>query len=266
MVYVVRFLSDMTPGALLSVLDAAIPAASGLTAVRLWYSGLYRRYPVLFAYMTFGAIDGLVPEVFDARRPAYFWVWICTQPMVWLLNILVVRELCRVVLEKHPGVVTIGRWVMYAGVVLAAFLSFLSLLPHIDSAMPARSRILEYWVAAGRGISFSLAIFLLLMLFAVSRYPVRLSRNVVLNAVLFTYCFLSDSLTAILSTIFDRRMNPWVSVAVSAAEVACLLLWFFRLTPEGEQARFDWIHFAPEYEKRVLSRLDALSSIVTGGG
>ena len=62
------------------------------------------------------------------------------QPLQWGLDILVVRELCSVVFEKHPGLVTLGRWGMYTGVIMSAFLSFLSLLPHINSTMPARSR------------------------------------------------------------------------------------------------------------------------------
>jgi hypothetical protein len=173
-----------------------------------------------------------------------------------------VRELCRVVLEHHPGLVTLGRWGMYIGVAVSAFISFLSLLPHINSSMPARSQLLAYWVAGGRGVTFGLVIFLILMMFALGRYPVHLSRNVTLNAVLFTVVFLLDSLAAILRTIFDRRMNPWVAATVSAVEVGCFVLWFLRLSAEGENRQANWIHFGPEYEKRMLQRLDALNQLV----
>jgi hypothetical protein len=252
----------MVPSTLLGILQSAIAVAGGLTAFRLWHTGLYRRYPVLFSYMTFAAAYSVVPVLVDTRRVTYFWIWIVSEPIQWGLDILVVRELCQVVLEKYPGLVTLGRWGMYTGLVVAAFLSFLSLLPHINSTMPARSRRVAYWVATGRGVTFALAIFLILMLFALSRYPVHLSRNVILNAVLFTLVFLSDSLEAILRTIFDTHMNPWLAAGVSAAETAWLLIWFFRLSPEGEHTQFDWIHFGPEYEKRVLRRLDTLNRIV----
>ena len=252
----------MVPSILASVLQASIALAAGLTAFRLQHTGLYRRYPLLFAYMIFVAIYSLAPVAMDTRRPAYFWVWTMCQPIQWGLDILVVRELCSVILEKHPGLVTLGRWGMYAGVIVAAFLSFLSLLPHIKSAMPARSRHVAYWVAAGRGVTLALAILLILMLFALSRYPVHLSRNAILNAVLFTLVFLSDCLEAIVRTVFDTHLNPWVAAALSAAEAAWLLLWFLRLSPAGEQRQFDWIRFSPEYEKRVLQRLDALNRIV----
>jgi hypothetical protein len=128
--------------------------------------------------------------------------------------------------------------------------------------MSARSRRVAYWIAGGRGVTFALAIFLILMLFALSRYPVHLSRNVILNALLFTVVFLSDSLDAILRTIFDTGMKPWMVATDSLVETACLLLWFFQLKPDGEHLRFDWIRFGPEYEKRVLERLETLSRVV----
>ena len=254
----------MVPSTLITVLEAGISITAGLTAFRLRQTGLYRRYPVLFSYMIFVAVYGIPPLVMDTRRRAYFWTWACCQPIQWGLDILMVNELCRVILEKHPGLVTLGRWGMYVGVVTAASLSFLSLLPHINSTMPARSRLMAYWVATGRGVTLALAVFLILMLFALSRYPVHLSRNVILNAVLFTLVFLSDSLEGILRTIFDRHMNPWAAAAVSCAEIACFLLWFFRLNPEGEHAKLALIRFGPEYEKRVLERLDALNRILSG--
>ena len=255
----------MVPSLLLSFLQAAICFTTGLTAFRLATTNLHRRYPLLFCYMVFSAVYSLSPIVWDTRGRLYFWTWIYCQPVEWAFDILVVRELCRLILEKHPGLVTLGRWGMYAGVFLAGFLSYLSLLPHIHSSMPARSRLIAYWVVAGRGVTFGLAIFLILMLFATSRYPVHLSRNVVLNAGLFTVVFLSSSLEAILRTIFDRRMSPWLATALTGVEIVCFFVWFSRLSVEGEHTQFNWIRFGPEYEKRMLHRLDTLNRIVAGG-
>jgi len=70
---------------------------------------------------------------------------------------------------------------------------------------------------------------------------------------------------AILSAIFDRRLNPWVSVALQSAQAACLVLWFFCLTSEGELARIEWIHFGAEYEKRVLRRLETINQFMRSG-
>jgi hypothetical protein len=244
------------------ILQLAISLAAGLTAARLATTGLHRRYPVLFTYMAFVALYGIAPDILDTRGSRYFWTWVFCEPVQWTLDILVVRELCRVILEKYPGLATMGRWTMYAGVAIVAFFSFLSLLPHIHSTMSRRSRVLAYWMATGRGVTFALVIFLLLMLLALSRYPVHLSRNVILNALLFTLVFLFDSLEALLRTIFDVRMSPWLSDSLAAVQVVWLSLWFLRLSQDGEHRQFDWIRFRPDYERRMLDRLDALNSVL----
>jgi hypothetical protein len=252
----------MTQASLLTCFELVKAVAAGVTATRLYRSGLYQRYPFLFSFMAFLALYSLCPIILNTRGAAYFWTWIVCQPVVWILDLLVVRELCRVVLERYPGLFTLGRWLMYIGVAASAVLSFLSLLPHIQSTMPARSKILGYWVAANRGVTLSLVIFLFLMLLAVSRYPVRLSRNAILNAVLFTVCFLSDSLGSILSAIFDMQLSPSVTVTMAGVEAVCLVVWLFCLTPDGEHSCFQWIHFGHAYEERVLSRLDALNRVL----
>jgi hypothetical protein len=249
----------MTTSALLSVFQVVISAAAGLIALRLYRSRLHRRYPALFSYMAFQAVYSLCPVVLDVRASAYFWSWTFAEPTQWALEILLVRELCHVVLERYRGLVSLGRWVMYIGVAVAALLSLLALLPHIRSTMPARSKVIGYWMAADRGISLSLVIFLLLMLLAVSRYPVRLSRNVILNAALFTFCFTCDSLGAVVRTVFDVRLSPSVNVILSGIAASCFVTWLSCLTPEGEHVHFDWIRFAPEYEGHALARLDALN-------
>src|ERR1017187_8235390 len=236
--------------------------ASALIAVRLYRSQLFRRYPALFAYMVFHVPFDMFPLVLNVKSPAYFWFWCTSIPFAWVLNILVVRELCRVVLERHQGLYTLGRWVMYGGVALSGVLTLLSLLPRIDSTLPARSRVLWYALAADRGIGLGLAIFLLLMIFAVSRYPVRLSRNVLLNASLFTMDYLANTLATILVVVFDKRLGGTVNSAITILNAVCIVVWFFCLTPAGELAHVEWIHFGADYERRVLDRLDALNRVL----
>src|ERR1039458_958262 len=101
---------------LLLDLQMVCTLASALIAGRLYRSGLFRRYPALFSYMVFHALYGIFPLVLKSNSPAYFWFWCVAFPFVWALNIPMVRELCRIVLERHQGLYTLGRWVMYTGV------------------------------------------------------------------------------------------------------------------------------------------------------
>jgi hypothetical protein len=247
---------------LFSMIQILCTLASGLIAVRLCRSRLFRRYPALFAYMVFRVADGIFPLVVKASSIAYFWIWCAFCPVVWVLNMLVVRELCRIVLERHQGLFTLGRWVMYGAVATSGVLSILSMLPRISSTLPARSRLIWYALAADRGIHLGLVTFLLLMLFAVSRYPVRLSRNILLNAFVFTAYYLANSLTSLIQAVFDMRVSRTVDAAMLMIDAVCMVAWFFCLTPAGELAHVEWMHFGADYETRVLNRLDSLNRVL----
>ena len=244
----------------------AISLGAGLTAFRLWQSGLRRQYPYIFVYMSFLTADSFLAGSLNPKTAFYFCFWIVTQPILWTLDILVVREICWAVLQRHPGLATLGRWLMYAGVFTSGLISLLTLLPRISPTLTTRSRVLVYWVGAGRGITFALAVFLVLMIFAVSRYPVPLGRNALLNAVLYTLCFLCDSMVGILRTIFDMHLNPWLPVALNTVQAICLLVWAYGLNSEGERARFQLIHFDLSYERRVLERLELLNGMIRSAG
>src|SRR5207248_4908074 len=144
----------------------------------------HRRYPVFFWYFCFRVLNGLWPFFFDLKSNAYIYIWEATEPVNLIFYIWVVLELCALVLERHKGLYSLGRWAMALGMVISVGLSILTLLPKITPAMPQRSRSLGYFFATDRGVTFCLAIFLLLMLFLLSRYPVPLSRNVVLHVTL----------------------------------------------------------------------------------
>ena len=225
-------------------------------------SELHRAYPFLFAYLVFLAPDSLGPLVMDLRSRAYFRFWLITEPINWAFEILVVRELCGLVLARYKGLCSLGRWTMYAGIAISGAISLASMLPRIPDALSHRSRLLFYWYGADRGINFALGIFLILMVLAASRYPVPVSRNVVLNASVFTAVFLSSTLASLLRTVFDFRVSSQTNVMLTAVNAASLAVWLFVLTPKGEEIRVELAHFHPEHETRILQRLDQINRLV----
>jgi len=249
------------PGhALVLFFQIASLLGSGLTATKLLATGLHRRYPVFFSYFIFRVANGIWPFFFDVKSNAYSYLWAWTEPLILVFYVWVVLELCGLVLERHRGLYSLGRWAMGLGMVVSLTLSFLSLLPKITPAMPQRTRKLGYFYAADRGVTFCLAIFLLLMLFLLSRYPVPLSRNVILHATLYTVFFLSNTLNVILSSVFGLRLYTAVDTALMGVSTACALAWAFLLTPKGEEVRMTIPHFGPEHEERLLYQLDSLNT------
>jgi hypothetical protein len=236
-----------------------------LIAAKLYRSGLYRRYRVFFTYFLFRVANGVVPLLADLKSPVYFYLWVFTEPLIWMFYVWVVLELCRLVLERHRGLYTLGKWAMYAGMAVSVTLSFLSVLAKFKAATPQRSisfhnSIIGYFLAADRGVTFCMAIFVLLMLLLLSRYPVRLSRNIVLHTTLYTIYFMSSTLGVILSSVFGVHLFTKIDLGLRTVSALCILAWLIFLTPKGEEVRVNMPHFTPEDEKRILFHFDALNS------
>jgi hypothetical protein len=248
------------PGhALVSFFQVAAVVGSGLTAAKLLFTGLHRRYRVFFWYFCFRVANGIWPFFFDLKSNAYAYLWALTDLVSLLFYVLVVMELCRLVLERHPGLYSLSRWAMGFGIVASLTLSFLSLLPKITPAMTQSSRKLGYFYAGDRGVTFCLAVFLLLMLFLLSRYPVPLSRNVILHFAIYTIFFLSNTLSLIFSSVFGLKLYRAVDIGLMGVSTACALAWAFLLNPKGEEVRLTIPHLGAEHEERLLYQLDSLN-------
>jgi hypothetical protein len=249
----------MPGNALVLFFQAVSLLGSALTAIKLFRSGLYRRYRVFFWYFLFRVPNGIWPLVFPIKSALYFWLYVITDPLNWIFYILVVRELVGLVLEKYKGLYTLGRWAMYFSLAVSVTLSILSLLPRFTPTTPQRSKGIPLLLATDRGVTFSLAIFLVLMVFFVSRYPVSLGRNVVVHTVLYTTFFLSNTLSGLLKSVFGLRQYALADTALMGVAAACVFAWFFLLSPQGEEVQVNLPSYGPESEKRILLHLDALN-------
>jgi hypothetical protein len=238
--------------------------ACGLTAIKLGLTGLYRRYRALLASLCLRFL-GLTLVLFWFRdnlsSGAYQKFWIVYTPLTWIVNILVVLELYSLVLEKHKGLSTLGRWVQYAGLTISILISGLTLLPQIQSvdARP-QSVIVGYYYAIERGIDLSLVVFLLFILLWLTRYPVPLSRNVLVHSVVYSMLFLSNTLSLLARVFFGLQLSRSVSTFMLGIFAACTLVWLIFLNPKGEEVRVSVPRFGPEQEQRILSQLEALNS------
>jgi hypothetical protein len=248
-----------------TVFQAISILGCSLTVIRLLSSGLYRRYPVFTCYFAFLAIDDIWPVVLPQKSDWYFYCFIYTEPLLRIFCVFAVLELYRLLLERYKGLYSLGRWAMYGVSAISVIVSGLMLLPHITPAMPQRSVRLGYTAAFDRGVDFSLTIFILLSLLFLSQYPVKLSRNLVVHASLYSAYFLSRGTYTLFRRSIPRHHDQLVSIldlVFSGIVAACTIAWFLLLSPEGEQVTADRIRFSPEYEARMLGKLDALNQIL----
>jgi hypothetical protein len=253
----------MDPGAaLVKFLELVIVAGCAVTGVKLFLNGLFRRYRALTSYLVFRAfVTGTALLFFDkSSSPEYMKFWILTEPIIWVFYVLNVIELYSLVLEKHRGLYTLGRWFLYAGLSISVVISGLALLPKLNGGTAQVSKVMGYYIAIERGVDFALLIFLLLILLWLTQYPVPLSRNVVIHSLAYSILFLSSSAGLFVRAVFGIQVSTSVSTFFLGIGTACILIWLVFLTPKGEEVRVSLPIFGPEQEQRILSHLEALNN------
>ena len=252
----------MSSATLTKIFLAVSILGSTLTIARIIGSGLARRYRAFCIFFLFRIIDLLYPLFLNPRSNLYAWVWVCTEPVQRILCVLAVVELYRLILEQYRGLYSLGRWVLYLSSGVAVLISIASLLPHITPSMPQKSRYLGYVFAFNRGVDLSLVIIIIVMLLFLSRFPVTLSRNVLVHAGLYSVFFLSSSMYLLLGTVLGLKARTEVNLIFFGVTAACTVAWFFLLTPAGERVKASRFKFSPEYERRALGQLDALNQVL----
>ncbi|HEY9141465.1 MAG TPA: hypothetical protein VIN93_11270 [Bryobacteraceae bacterium] len=233
---------------------------SALVAAKLYRNGLWRKYPIFFAYFVLRVPNFVWPLMVDTGSPVYLWLFLVTSPVFVIFYVLLVAELYRLILKKYRGMETMGRWVMYTASAASVVLSVLALLPRFTPAMPQRSRDLGYEYALERGIDLSLVVFILLMLLFLSRFPIPLSRNVVVHAAIFTLYFLAAALGLLLHALWGINLSAELSLSLSCVSLLCVGAWLLLLNPAGENVPAHLPLLGSGDEEKILRELDAVNA------
>ncbi|MEO8598059.1 MAG: hypothetical protein ABI759_32365 [Candidatus Solibacter sp.] len=249
------------------ILRAVLLLASALMVVKLWRTGLHRRYPVFFAFVIFRIPNSIWPFYVEITSDAYFYFWIITEPVAQIFYLLLVAELYQSVLERYKGLYTLGRWVMYSSVAIAITISALTLIPNINPTVPEHSRYMFYCIAVERGLETALALFIILILCFVSFFPLRLPRNVRVHALVFSIYFLSSTFVLLMRTLFGTTFSYAVNTtAVLGVSAASMIAWLTLLRSAGEDAQHVAAPLPPEQESRLLTQLDAINAALLKSG
>ena len=250
----------MTSAVLVSCLKAVALLGSVLMALKLYRTGLYRRYPVFFAFFLFRIPNSIWPLFLEVSSPLYQKVWVLTELIEFGFYVLMVLELYKLVLEKYKGLYSLGRWALYLSLAISVSISAISLLPRIKPTMPQSSRIMLYVLATERGIQTGLAIFIILILCFLSFFPVKLSRNVRMHALVFSIFFLSNTFVVLMRSLFGLRLADVVNTVLLAVTAASVVAWLTLLRVAGEDLPHEPVLYGQEHESRLLAHLDSLNA------
>jgi hypothetical protein len=251
----------MPGAALLDFLQFIIVGACFAGAFKLWRTGLSKKYRALIAYLLFSGLYSIAILTFfrNFHTPAYRLYWDVTQPLTWFFSVWLILELYSLILEKHKGLATLGRWAQYAGFSLATVISLVVMMPQIRAGSQGSKAIARYYYAVERGVDCGMLVFLLVILFWLTQYPVPLSRNVLVHSFVYTTLFLTDSLALFARMFFGTQLWASAATALNVVFALCLLAWVILLTPKGEETRMRLLHFTADDEERVLAQLESLN-------
>jgi hypothetical protein len=232
----------------------------GLLLWKLWGERLAGIYPFFSSYLAYRFVRGVVLYSLPYNTNAYGWVWMVTEPLAWVLYILVVLELYSLVLRNYKGIATLGRWTLMGALGLSIVISALTLWA--DLSNPAeRFPILLYFTAIERGIVSSLAIFLLLITAFLVWYPVPLSRNVVVYSVVYSVYFLSTTMGFVVRNIAGNEATSTVHLVLMSVTVCCLVAWIVLLNRRSESATLVvGQRWRPDEGEQLVEQLTAINS------
>jgi hypothetical protein len=250
----------MSSAVLVSCLKAVLLVGSVLMVLKLYRTDLYRRYPIFFAFFIFRIPDSIWPLFLEVSSPLYQKVWVLTEPIEFGFYVLMVLELYKLVLEKYKGLYTLGRWALYVSLAISVAVSAISLLPRIQPSMPQPSKIMFYMLATQRGIHTGLAIFIVLILCFLSLFPVKLSRNVRVHALVFSIFFLSHTFVTLMRSLFGLHLADTVNTVLLGITAASVVAWLTLLRVAGEETQSAPALYGPEEESRLLMHLDSLNA------
>ena len=251
---------------LVSCLKAVALLGSVLMVLNLYRTGLYRHYPIFFAFFIFRIPNSIWPFFLDVSSDLYQKVWILSEPFEFGFYVLMVVELYKLVLEKYKGLYSLGRWALYFSLAISVSISAISLLPRIKPSLPQSSKVMFYVLATERGIQTALAIFIILILGFLSLFPVKLSRNVRMHALIFSIFFLSNTFVVLMRSLFGRHMADEVNTILLGVTAASVVAWLALLRVAGEESGLAAAPVGPEHESRLLVHLDSLNAALLRSG
>jgi len=243
------------------ILDFLILAGTATLTVRIFALHLYRRYRVFFLYLVFATLRLGVVACLKQSGEAYQKLWILTEPLEWLLYVLVVLEIYALVLQDYRGLSTVGRWALITAVLVALLASGISLMA--PSRLTRQGLVMTYYYVAERAVYFSLVVFLISILVFLMQYPITLSRNIIVHSMVFSVYFLVNSVIYLLLSMTGSRSIDTVGYALSAITLAAVGTWLVMLNPAGElrklRLRSQW---TPGREEQLVSQLNNLNAVL----
>jgi hypothetical protein len=243
--------------------ELTLATAAGIAVARLVGLGLAGQFPALLVYLALMAVMNLSFGLLNPASSAYFWTYFAFEPLYCILSIIAVRELFALTFRKYPGIRTLGRGVMYAGVALALGISFLLTGAFWSGTARGRAHSRVFYLEISqRSVVFSLALIIVAILFVLSKYPLHLRRDTLVSSAFFSILLLSEAVQLLLDSLAPRLFNQYVDWTAALFMSLCLFGWAALLKPESASATAP-VKASSSREDYLLEQLNSLNQLMT---
>jgi len=206
-------------------------------------------YPALTAYLALGVVRALTLAWFrqKALLSLYAWTYFLTQPLIWIVSLLLVMELFSRTLEEYPGIRRLGRMVVYAGLAFLAAASGILIVLDRQAGFD-RYPALSHMAVGHRSVHLVLSAVCLLMLLFFSHYRLSVALNVWTLFAGFGGVFVIETVLFALRRFLGEQFRPVRDLAGAAVFFFCILgvTLFFKPAGEVEKRPFPDLRGVPD--------------------
>jgi hypothetical protein len=225
-----------------------------LLILRIWSSGLRRKYPFFTTYLAVSLAQIVASDVIPYSSRAYGYVFVFSEMIIVGLYVLIVLELYSKVLAPLSGVASMAQKYTGGAICVAALVSICFL--YFESSA---GNLVQQFLVFERVMIFSLVLFVLFIVGFLTYFPVSLSRNVILYSTGYAVFFLAKA-----ASIFARNTHLLGDQLIDQIHMIvndlCLIFWVAYLNRAGEIAKITIGHRTnPGDEQRVMQQLDSIN-------
>jgi hypothetical protein len=235
-----------------------------VAAGRLLRLGLAKRQPALLTFVLATALELFALASFPWTSATYFWIYLASLVLNWVVAIYVVREMFALALVDYPGIRTVGRWTVYAatGISMTASLAVTKLL--WGASMRGRPGLF-YLEVMNRSVLFTLAAIIISVLVLLSRYPLNLRRNTYVSTSFFSAVFLSEAVEMLVDSLSPHFNSVWVDRSQILFAAVCFAGWALMLRPETAAAPAR-VSFENPADQELLQQLESFNTLLARVG
>lgn len=237
-------------------------ALTGAVFVKLSLTGLFKIYKLLYCYLGLSLFSSLIALTIPYDSPTYGILYISSETARILLAAVLVVEVYSLALENTPALARFGRnivgYILIAAMVVPAVAVFLD-----NSGSREPYPYLRLFHLFEQTMNGTIAIFLILISFFMTWFPVRLRRNVIAYISGFIVWTLTNSAVAHLFIQFPKNLLAirTISSIRMCIVAGCLVFWMAVFKREGEARTAVVGHLWNRAEaERLTEQLDAINN------